>query len=717
MEHKQTSSVDETPTAQITSIQRTTIHILSASYGPAEGRRLLDGTLVDYSERESFIPYIRDAIPFLAALASHEYSLDNEESGGPCINIGNKNEIALMDGKSMNAVFGDPCSGTTKLLRVEYLFRDYYWSNDAKHSEGRKLACTTSRVYTSTFAEHDRVILKRQDALFRFQAENEEEQLSTSSTEQPEITSQASNHPENTPDLSTNSTSISPSLHVQSSKQSLSYTAQNTSEITLRLILPYLTVRERAKCQLICTSWRYIVKDTGIAVTIDVNDTTLFSKDTLPNANTRPNIASMSPSFIPQSPAVSNEEQGNNSHRELLRGLLAHSHSSLESLVLNDFLPLRPLMDLHPTLPHLRKLKRLDISRVATITDETLHLISTFIGPRLEVLYMKGLRHISNAGVVHLAQSCLNLRVLDVSFLHQLDDEAGIAIGSNLKKLEVFHARDNYKWTNKSVDVITSRCEKLVQATFWGCIRLNHICFEDQDPPVDEDFSRSSNKRHRPSLIDVPTSIAQQTPKQIILLNLWGCHGIQNSSAAQLSSLVHLRSLCVSECHKLSDDFVVGVTQSLRHLLHLQLRYLRRITDASLESISSMLPKLYSIDVSFCTKLTMGGITKLLRERSDSLAELRLFSCRQLNPEGGSIGAGMSSGRTLTRALSSVKESSILSLLDLRKCHEHESMIRDATFIQDMADLGFVEELHCFFRRPAVWSERVVEQLSELCDD
>jgi hypothetical protein len=701
----------ERPAAPTPSIQRTSIQILTASYGPAEGRRLLDGTLVDYTNRDSFIPYTRDAIPFLAVLASNEYKLDKDERDGPCFNIDNKNAIALMDGRSMNSVFGDPCSGTTKLLRVEYLFRDYFWSVDdaSIDSKRRALACSTSRVYTSTFAEHDRVLLKRQDALFRHvaDAQAEEEKDHAKCAHQPEVTSCAGDHPENTPDLSLPSKKSSP-RYLQSAQPRPS-APYSTSEVTLRLVLPYLTVRERAKCQLVCASWKYIVVDTGIAVTIDVNDTALFPKES--SSATRTNVASLSP-FVPPSPAVQNEEseQNHNSSRALLRGLLTHSHSSLESLVLNDYLPLRPLIDLHPELPHFRKLKRLDISRIPSITDDTLQLISTYIGVKLEVLYMKGLRHVSNAGVVHLAQSCHNLRVLDVSYLHQLEDEAGIAIGRHLSKLEVFHARDNYKWTNKSVDLITTNCKKLVQATFWGCIRLNHISFGGANSTIDNPSPRDIIEN--PSPIDT-LPFARQS-NTLVLLNLWGCIGLQNSTSALLSSLTNLRSLCVSECHKLTDDFVVDIAQSLRQLLHLQLRYLRRITDSSIEAISSMLPKLYSLDVSFCTKLTMNAIIKLLQERGDSLAELRLFSCRQLNPEG-NTGVGIPTGRRLTQALGSVRQTTILSILDLRKCDEYP-LVRDDIFVRDMSSLGFVEELRGFYRRPAVWSDNVIHQLSELCN-
>ena len=701
---------EERPPSPVSSIQRTLIQIRSASYGPSEGRRLLDGTLVDYSNRESFIPYTRDVMSFLAALANQHSLMDGIDSpeGGPCFHVGNKNAIALMDGKSMNSVFGDPCPGTTKLLRVEYSFHDYFWNTDSTTDAGKKkkLSLTTSRVYTSIFAEHDRVLLKRQDALFRVLADaplEDQDKHNQSSLDNPETTSGSIGNLEITRDLQYSSNSQS----TPSELSSTHHTKPNTSEITLRLVLPYLTVRERAKCQLVCSSWRCIVLYVGIAVSIDVSDTALFSKDTA--YTPRSNVASLSP-FVPPSPAVPDEysEGINKSSRALLRGLLTHSHSSLESLVLNDYLPLRPEVDLNPTLPHLRKLKRLDISRIPTVTDETLNLISTFIGERLEVFYMKGLSNITNAGVVQLVEACTNLRVLDVSYLHQLEDEAGIAIGRHLPNLEVFHARDNYRWTNNSIDLITSNCTKLVQATFWGCIKVTSVNFGNSSLQVP-----NPNQAPTDTIPTMMPSISNQTNTKLVLLNLWGCHSLQNSSAALISSLIHLRSLCVSECHKLSDDFIVGIAQSLRHLVHLHLRYLRRITDESIEAISSAMPNIYSLDLSFCTRLTIEAITKLLRERSESLAELRLFSCRQLNLDTTTnVGARISSGRRLAHALGSVRQYGILSVLDLRKCNDQMTMARDDLFLRDMLDLGFVEELCGFFSRPAVFSENVTKHLA-----
>ena len=131
------------PTKQIC----TRLRILSATYGPAEGRKLLDGKLVDYNKKETYVPYQRDALPFLRTLkelpcGDEDFVEDQIDFGedGVDINQGiefcgdsveqqtSTNSFTLLEGRPMNAVFGDPCPGTTKQLRVEYVFRDYFYT-------------------------------------------------------------------------------------------------------------------------------------------------------------------------------------------------------------------------------------------------------------------------------------------------------------------------------------------------------------------------------------------------------------------------------------------------------------------------------------------------------------------------------------------------------------------------------------------------------------
>ena len=769
----------------------TRLRLLSARYGPAEGRHdAITGAPVSQAHPETHVPYTRDVLPFLRALAScSSEDEDNDrgvaERGGdggvedeaarrspvgvrPEGEDGEEEEgeqaqttrtqrtdqnkaFAPMDGRPMNTVFGDPCPGVTKVLRVEYAFRDYHHAaegeksaradedavensrktydaeGDGRDRRGRQRRrcrrCTTSRTFRSAFREHERVLLRRQEPLLPLamtdgddknpptkeplhcdhgmSKEKMESANGRGSTDQMDV------EPSGSPSIPSSiaRTTRSPQSPPSSPRKKPCRLATTISNVTLPIILPYLNVRRRATCQLVCRSWRNAVLENGITPVIDVNDDGLFPKR---------DPATNSTAALPV-------------HNNILRGLLNHSHSSLEALVLNDFASLRPAVDLHPALPHLRKLWRLDISRVPSITDDTLRLISTSVGSRLEVLYMKGLRGITNDGVAQLVESCPNLRVLDVSQVYHLDDAAGTAIGTRLRRLEVFHAKDNHRLTNRSVDLITGN-GRLLQATFWGCVRLTGVRFVDAGPPPTEEDEADSGGVAAPPVLASPS----RTPaaKRLVLLNLWGCHNLADDAAQQIIHLPQLRSLCVSECHRLTDRFVVGISPLGPRLMHLQLRYLKLITDTSLECVAQKMTSLYSLDVSFCTKLSVGGVVRLLTE-SKSLAELRLYSCRQLDVEGGGglpmmngvggnhgrngAGAG-NNGRRFVRALKSADmqrelKAGTISFLDLRGCQQHEPFIRDELFLNGMAALGFAEAMRSLFVRPAGWNKQLKRQL------
>ncbi|KAL7435123.1 hypothetical protein ACHAXM_004457 [Skeletonema potamos] len=613
----------------------TRLKVISASYGPSDGRRLLDGSTVDHNKLESYVPYTRDVLRFLNNEVGDDPGCEHSLCHGAVIK-----SYSLMQGRSMNVVFGDPCPGSTKVLRIIYVFQDYFRrDNDPGYH------VTPSRTFSSTFAEHEQILLRRQDPLL---------------LPSDDVTEMSPTPPTSTLPLVASSTP--------------STLSASKSELMLPIIFPFLSVRQRARCQLVCVHWREIVLSKGITAMIDINDHVLFPlcldissrRNTVIGSPIKHQSLSRSTCLNSISNThTSSNSSSNHPHRLLLRGLVKNSHSSLTSLILNDFLNLDPTVDIHPTLPHLSKLKRIDVSRIPLITDDTIHLISTHIGKRLEVLYMKGCHGVSDDGIVQLVRSCNRLKVLDVSHMHQLTDKSGVAIGQNLTELETFHGRDN-KVTNDSVDEIFLNCKKLCEATFWGCIKLTHV-----GP-------------------DVATTSTDVSASNLVLLNLWGCIGLTDDCVARLSTLTNLRSLCVSECHKLTDKFVLDITQKLPKLQHLQMRYLKRITDESMEAISSRLSELFSLDLSFCTKLTFGGLNKLLMG-CRSLSELRLYSCTQLNVEGGPMtDVG---GRQLLQA---IRQSSI-AFLDLRRCQQYQSFSRDLQFLNAMKDLGYNEAMAYLF--------------------
>jgi hypothetical protein len=91
----------------------------------------------------------------------------------------------------------------------------------------------------------------------------------------------------------------------------------------------------------------------------------------------------------------------------------------------------------------------------------------------------------------------------------------------------------SHSHSTHSIDAITEKCTHLSQLTLWGCIRLSNLSFEGM------------NQVLRPGC------------GNLVLLNLWGCHSLLDGAASALKPMRNLRSLIVSECHRLTDAFLV----------------------------------------------------------------------------------------------------------------------------------------------------------------
>lgn len=606
------------------------IHIISATYGPFPGRRLFNGEITGGSNDPTSIPFTRDVLPVLL----HRLHGAEDDEAAPATecadnvsdldgDVGTKTRkrrqprhrrrvaFPLLENISMNVAFGDPCPGTTKMLTIQYSFTDE----------------STQNVATATFREHEQIVLRRSNLM----QETETVKKATSTT------------------LDESTLAVAESWGLRT----------EVSEIVLPLLLPYLEIRRRAKCQLVCKSWRSVIADIGVATTVDVND----------------------PSF-------------RNKSRNFLRGVIAQSYSSLYSLILNDISDLAR-DDLHPVFSYLTKLTTLDISRCFNMDNSTLLLISEHLGDRLEVLYIKGLVRVSDEGLISVCKSCRLLRVLEISAIPQVTDRSGTAIGLNLPMLEALYMRDNYQLTNGSIDLITSQCKKLSLLTLWGCTRLKTLV--------------------------VNRSEGGDGSNQVVMLNLWGCHGLGDGIEEAIGIMPHLRSLNVAECHHLTDTFLAGLSQSSNasQIEHINLRYLIQLTDICIPAIVDKMNNLRSIDLSFCTKLSTASLTYVIKN-APALTELRLWNCHQIDvtiPKSPGLAQGQSTsnddegdrdgadGRLLLDAIQarSAQQNRFL-LLDIRKCvgrhRNHKTRKIDSAFLHGMSDLGFEQKVELFFTRP-----------------
>jgi hypothetical protein len=439
-----------------------------------------------------------------------------------------ESDTALMS-MGLNGLFGDPAPGLSKRLHIVYRIRE--------DDPVMTLAMDTKRApmcSTVNFAEHERVYLRHGYWTSSSCSSSNSTTTSNGSSAAAAATATTmSNSPTAGTERATsrNDPTLGDNALVRIGEAAAAAAAAVANTFWLPWILPFLPVRQRVQCRLVCRAWQHVIAEWGIAVAI--TDT-----DYIPVPSN--NVSSTSAIAPPTTPSLLVGWTST-----VLRGLLSHSFASLQRLFLSHSPDLQP-DDLHFAIPHLRKLQTLDISRCVLLDDATLQLLADCVPTTLEVLYIKGLAKVSDRGVTAIAQACRRLKVLDLSYLTALTDQSMLEIGRHLTQLRAIYLRENYHVTNASINVLTESCTSLEQLTLWGSIRLDHLRFPS---PHDQPSAVPSRLG---ALLSSTTG-----GRRLVLLNLWGCHSLRDDAAQSLIGMTHLRTLIVSECHLLTDNFVV----------------------------------------------------------------------------------------------------------------------------------------------------------------
>ena len=418
------------------------IRIVSATYGPSDGRRLLDGTVT--SSREARDPHTRDVLPVMRALlemrgyaaggamaaavdrddgsclspsssdhnSSAQFSSDDENGNMVQVlaegNSRRKVAVPIMDGKSMNALFGDPCPGTTKSLRISYVFGDEIDVVDDDDGVGRSPGGVkrgdSKKISRSSFQEHERVVLRRVVTFYQDEARlkravaakkdqensmlqaissgsnNSSEEKKTGRSGESEGNVSMMEKSEDDDDefttlrwarrmgrsqsisemmVHTNGSPLRSPLPSSSSLTGLSMIsegAESSTAISSKVGSTHQVASEGRKLQ----KWRLRSSTSEIVLPI-----------ILPYLGIRQRaicqLACKCWRFVVRNQGVAscidlNDPYFINFTRQFLRQIIAHSYSSLAQLFLNDFSQLTT-GDLHPAISHLRKLRTLDISR------------------------------------------------------------------------------------------------------------------------------------------------------------------------------------------------------------------------------------------------------------------------------------------------------------------------------------------------------------------
>ncbi|KAL6050828.1 Lysine-specific demethylase 2A [Balamuthia mandrillaris] len=288
-------------------------------------------------------------------------------------------------------------------------------------------------------------------------------------------------------------------------------------------------------------------------------------------------------------------------------------------------------------------LQEINLKHCKKITDEAVACVINYAPlslRRVNLGYNREL--ITDESVLKLAKNCVYLESLDLQLCKRITDESLVAIAGhclNLKEL-------NLSWcaiTDRALVAIVEACHKTLaklninackKITFQSMNRLATLCTNLESLKVSLCINGMDD--------NVLTTISANNFTKLKELNLRGTSVgdvgllalISSSppssfppSSSSASSSIKLRKVDLSLCSKVTDQSLIGLSESVhRHLLVLKLRRNDLITDAGIEAIARRCSSLQKLRLSECTRITDRAIRAVTRSCS-SLTSLELKEC------------------------------------------------------------------------------------------
>ncbi|KAE8734274.1 F-box/LRR-repeat MAX2-like protein A [Hibiscus syriacus] len=403
-------------------------------------------------------------------------------------------------------------------------------------------------------------------------------------------------------------------------------------DVVLTIIFSLVAdTRTRNAMSLVCLKWHLLERSTRKSLTLRGNVRDLFLLPTCFRAVTDLDLSLLSPWGHPLLDSFPNPL--------LLAQFLRHAFPSVVSLTvyvrnpstLHLLAPQWPdlrhikLIRWHqrlPTLPlgiefvalfeHCRMLSSLDVSHFHCWTEDLPPAIQAYPMLAASLSQLNILKHSSVEGfksheLLAITASCPNLRellatcIFDHRFVGFVSDETLLALASNCPSLSLLHLVDATSLSNVRPDL-------------------------NDDGYTSEDASIS-----RSILCDV---FAGLPLLEVLVLDV--CHNVRDAwPALELlnSKCPRLKSLKLGQFHGICsgvDSRPDGI--ALCHGLEsLSIKNSADLTDNSLEAISLGCPKLSKFEVLGCKKISAKGIRKLTHVLRNTLVDVKISSCKNLN--------------------------------------------------------------------------------------
>lgn len=284
------------------------------------------------------------------------------------------------------------------------------------------------------------------------------------------------------------------------------------------------------------------------------------------------------------------------------------------------------------------RLERLTLVNCTNLTDESLEAILSKM-PNLVALDLTGVGSVSDRSITALAHTASRLQGINLGGCKLVTDEGITQLATHCTLLRRVKLA-GLQVTNQSVIHLARQCPLLLEMDLNGCTAISndairelwtcsgHVrelklgligaALTDDAFPVPADpqlrMITSPNGSQSPPLILPPETGLTTTRsfEHLRILDLTGCTSLTDAAVEGIISVApKIRNLVLAKCTLLTDNAIASVCKLGRYLHYLHLGHVSLITDRAVIQLARTCTRLRYVDLACCTQLTDLSVSEL----------------------------------------------------------------------------------------------------------
>ncbi|KAK5937808.1 SCF ubiquitin ligase complex subunit [Knufia obscura] len=259
-----------------------------------------------------------------------------------------------------------------------------------------------------------------------------------------------------------------------------------------------------------------------------------------------------------------------------------------------------------------KRLQALDVTDLEALTDRTMLRVAQHC-PRLQGLNITNCAYITDESLLQIALNCTQLKRLKLNGVARVTDESVIAVAENCRSILEIDLQGCQAISSASVTALLSNLPHLRELRLAQCVGIDSHAFTDLKPGLRFDALRILDLTACDGVGD--EAIARIIPAAPRLRNLVlaKCRHITDQAVRAICTLTkNLHYIHLGHCQLLTDNAVIELVQQCNRIRYIDLACCSRLTDASVRHLAK-LPKLRRVGLVKCQNLTDTSIIALAR--------------------------------------------------------------------------------------------------------